>query len=123
MPLALLVVLAQTNLCEGVTCTALDECHDVGVCVPENGTCLNPPLSNKPCDGGMCRMGRCEAPPRPDAGQDAGQAQPAVPDAGMSSEHEAAAHGCAVSLAGPLLISALLLTARGRRRRARAAGR
>jgi hypothetical protein len=34
------------DLCAGVTCTALDQCHDVGVCDPQTGLCSNPVKAN-----------------------------------------------------------------------------
>ena len=42
----------QGDACEciGVVCSALDQCHDVGVCQPADGTCTNP---NK-TDGTSC---------------------------------------------------------------------
>ena len=52
-----------TEMCQGtcqhvnaVTCTALDQCHDVGACNPANGVCSNPAKSNgSPCsDNNMC---------------------------------------------------------------------
>lgn len=56
------------GLCVGdtsVTCTASDDCHDVGACVPETGQCSAPPLPDgSPCDGGVCTAGEC----RPDEG-------------------------------------------------------
>ena len=39
----------QAGACTGaspVTCTALDQCHDVGTCNPANGTCSNPNKMN-----------------------------------------------------------------------------
>ena len=39
-----------------VTCTALDDCHDSGVCNPATGVCSNPnSLDGKSCnDGNLC---------------------------------------------------------------------
>lgn len=39
-----------------VTCTALDQCHDVGACNPANGQCSNPPKTNSSLcnDGNSC---------------------------------------------------------------------
>jgi len=62
----------QSDTCQGgscaggspVTCTALDACHDVGVCVSLTGTCTNPPKANgAPCsDGSACTVGdACQA--------------------------------------------------------------
>ena len=55
--------------CSGnpVICTALDQCHDVGVCDPLNGLCSNPNLTNgTSCNDGidctgsdMCTSGMC----------------------------------------------------------------
>lgn len=43
----------QAGRCTGsnpVVCLASDECHDVGICNPSNGTCTNPPkLLGSPC--------------------------------------------------------------------------
>lgn len=52
------------GLCEGVTCTQQDQCHDIGVCNPETGNCSNPPkLDNTPCnDGSACTQSdTCQA--------------------------------------------------------------
>jgi hypothetical protein len=39
--------------CTGVTCTAQDDCHDVGTCDPATGACSNPPATNgTACDDG-----------------------------------------------------------------------
>ena len=43
----------QAGVCTGnpVTCTALDQCHEVGTCDSATGTCSNPPSPNtKSCD-------------------------------------------------------------------------
>ena len=50
-----------------VVCTALDQCHEVGVCDPATGTCSQPPRSDaSPCNDGdactrddVCRAGVC----------------------------------------------------------------
>ena len=34
------------DLCDGVVCTALDECHEVGECRPVSGLCTNPVKTN-----------------------------------------------------------------------------
>ncbi len=50
----------QDGACHGanpVTCTALDECHDVGTCDSTTGICVNPA---KP-DGSNCESGTCQA--------------------------------------------------------------
>jgi hypothetical protein len=47
----------QAGTCLGgnpVTCTALDQCHDAGVCDPATGACSNPPRA----DGTACDDGR-----------------------------------------------------------------
>ncbi|MBI5478086.1 MAG: hypothetical protein HY906_04480 [Deltaproteobacteria bacterium] len=72
------------SLCAGVVCTALDECHEVGVCDPMTGLCSNPtkapdtpctedgnPCTRDVCDGaGACShpAGNAGAPCRPSAG-------------------------------------------------------
>jgi len=39
--------------CEGVTCSAKDQCHEAGVCDPQTGTCSDPfATSGKTCDDG-----------------------------------------------------------------------
>jgi len=51
-----------------VVCTALDRCHDAGVCDPATGVCTNPAKANgTPCEDGVlcngpeaCVTGRCE---------------------------------------------------------------
>eukprot|EP01059_Diplonema_ambulator_P004353 TRINITY_DN14055_c0_g1_i1.p1 TRINITY_DN14055_c0_g1~~TRINITY_DN14055_c0_g1_i1.p1 ORF type:complete len:4521 (+),score=859.58 TRINITY_DN14055_c0_g1_i1:194-13564(+) len=55
------------NLCEGVVCTALDQCHDVGVCDFKTGRCSQPKKPEAtPCDDGIestimdsCLAGAC----------------------------------------------------------------
>ena len=41
------------DLCAGVTCGALDQCHVVGTCDPSTGACTNPPAA----DGTLCADG------------------------------------------------------------------
>jgi MYXO-CTERM domain-containing protein len=51
-----------------VTCSALDQCHDVGTCDPVTGMCSNPPKQDgAPCDDGnactqldTCQAGVCQ---------------------------------------------------------------
>jgi hypothetical protein len=66
---------SQTDTCQSggctgsnwVTCTALDQCHDVGVCQPATGNCTNPNKPNDtPCADGdactqtdTCQSGNC----------------------------------------------------------------
>src|SRR5262245_3412672 len=39
--------------CEGVVCTAIDACHEVGVCEPATGRCTNPSKpAGSACDDG-----------------------------------------------------------------------
>jgi hypothetical protein len=55
------------DLCLGVTCTALDQCHTVGVCDHATGTCSNPHQvdgiscndSNANTAGDVCTSGVC----------------------------------------------------------------
>ncbi len=60
----------QAGNCTGsnpVVCSAIDECHDVGVCDPGSGFCTNPPKpdgtrcgNTDACDGvETCRSGSC----------------------------------------------------------------
>jgi len=50
-----------------VTCTALDQCHDAGVCDHETGLCSDPPIADgTTCDDGdlctktdTCQAGAC----------------------------------------------------------------
>jgi slime mold repeat-containing protein len=57
----------QAGVCTGmnpVVCTALDQCHDAGVCDPASGTCSNPDKANgSACnDGDACtRTDTCQA--------------------------------------------------------------
>jgi hypothetical protein len=55
----------QTDACDGagtcvggssVVCTALDQCHDAGLCDPQTGLCSNPPSSSSTScnDGNAC---------------------------------------------------------------------
>jgi hypothetical protein len=61
------VDLCQAGVCVGTgpkTCTALDQCHAVGVCVPATGLCSNPALADgTSCnDGNVCTTGdACQA--------------------------------------------------------------
>lgn len=57
--------------CASVVCTALDTCHDVGVCDPSTGACSNPPKADgTTCDDGaacttndVCAQGTCSGTP------------------------------------------------------------
>jgi cysteine-rich repeat protein len=59
------------DLCAGVTCTALDQCHAVGTCDPATGLCSDPSLPNGTgCDDGnactvgdVCTAGVCSGAP------------------------------------------------------------
>ncbi|HEY2407550.1 MAG TPA: hypothetical protein VGI10_16190, partial [Polyangiaceae bacterium] len=43
-----------------VTCSALDQCHDVGTCDPTSGACSNPIAKDlTACTGGVCVNGKC----------------------------------------------------------------
>src|SRR5262249_58788514 len=64
--------LCQAGVCVGsnpVVCTALDQCHEAGVCDPATGACSQPPRSDgSPCSDGnactlddVCRAGVCTA--------------------------------------------------------------
>jgi hypothetical protein len=56
-----------TNRCAGIVCSALDQCHDVGVCDPYTGICSNPARGNgTTCNDGnactqtdTCQSGTC----------------------------------------------------------------
>jgi cysteine-rich repeat protein len=56
-----------TNLCEGVTCTPSDSCHDAGVCDQQTGICSDPvKAEGAQCDDGnactqtdACSAGTC----------------------------------------------------------------
>jgi len=54
----------QAGTCVGgspVTCSARDECHDVGTCDRATGVCTDPEKpDNEPCEtDGLCQAGRC----------------------------------------------------------------
>jgi FG-GAP repeat protein len=60
----------QSGTCTGsspVTCTAQDQCHDVGVCSPATGLCNDPPkINGSSCNDGSlctqsdtCQLGAC----------------------------------------------------------------
>ena len=54
----------QSGTCtagSAVTCTALDQCHEVGTCDPSSGTCSNPPASDTTLCGNNfhCSAGQC----------------------------------------------------------------
>jgi hypothetical protein len=66
--------LCQAGICVGtdaVSCTALDQCHDVGVCDPATGVCSDPQAAEgTPCDDGAlctdgdaCAAGGCTGTP------------------------------------------------------------
>jgi MYXO-CTERM domain-containing protein len=48
-------ICAGVDHCLGVTCTAQDECHDVGACDHATGACSNPAKA----DGSACSKGTC----------------------------------------------------------------
>lgn len=49
-----------SGLCDGVVCSALDECHDVGTCDSDTGDCSNPELDDyTSCTLGVCMGGVC----------------------------------------------------------------
>jgi hypothetical protein len=63
----------QAGVCTGsnpVICTALDECHDVGVCDTSTGVCSNPQKADNtlctsdgnPCTSDVCLSGTCSHP-------------------------------------------------------------
>jgi MYXO-CTERM domain-containing protein len=58
-------VCAGVDHCIGVTCTALDECHDTGTCVDHaTGACDNPAKADgTSCSLGTCQQGTCTASP------------------------------------------------------------
>ncbi len=54
------------SMCAGVTCTAIDQCHDIGTCDSATGLCSNPAKpDDAPCtdlstgNGGTCQAGLC----------------------------------------------------------------
>jgi hypothetical protein len=55
----------QAGSCVGtssVTCTASDQCHEVGTCDPSTGTCSNPVRTGGCDDGNACTVGEtCQA--------------------------------------------------------------
>jgi N-acetylneuraminic acid mutarotase len=77
----------QAGVCSSptsvVTCTPLDECHNVGVCDSGSGVCSNPPKPNgSSCSVGTCIGGVCNA--QPDGGvTDAASADAATADAAV----------------------------------------
>ncbi|MBN2802845.1 MAG: CRTAC1 family protein [Deltaproteobacteria bacterium] len=60
---------SETDLCAGVTCEAMDQCHKAGVCEPSTGECSNPVIADgSGCDdnnvctyGETCQAGVCSA--------------------------------------------------------------
>ncbi|HZR83412.1 MAG TPA: Ig domain-containing protein [Candidatus Binatia bacterium] len=57
-------IVGPPGLCDGVVCTASDQCHDVGVCDPETGLCSDPvkPAGTACEDGDACTVNdRCDA--------------------------------------------------------------
>ena len=55
---------AEIDLCAGVVCTAIDQCHEAGTCDPATGVCSNPPKPDRAAcdDGNACtRVDYCEA--------------------------------------------------------------
>ena len=53
----------QAGACKSgkaVTCKALDECHQTGICDSDTGTCLNPAVAEgTACSAGVCSAGQC----------------------------------------------------------------
>ena len=66
--LVMKLVCAPTDKCQGVVCTALDQCHQAGTCDPATGQCSNPAKPDgAPCDDGnacsqvdTCQAGLCQ---------------------------------------------------------------
>jgi len=59
---ACLVPACKNGVCTSapVTCTAEDECHDVGECAPATGVCSSPAKADGTgCTGGQCKAGVC----------------------------------------------------------------
>ena len=57
----------QAGACTGaapMTCSALDQCHDIGMCDPMTGICGNPdkPDGTSCSNGGVCKAGSCVPP-------------------------------------------------------------
>lgn len=82
---------APCSKCIGVTCTALDQCHDVGVCDPATGICSNPPKADgsacndnnactqtDTCVAGVCTGSNPVVCPTPDQCHDPGTCNPAT---------------------------------------------
>jgi len=71
---------------EPITCVATNECHAVGICVPEAGTCTSPVLPDgTPCSGGVCASGWC---------------RPSFLDANQGSADDSTDSGCSVRSGG-----------------------
>jgi hypothetical protein len=104
-----------------LSCTALDECHEAGVCDSATGTCSSPPrLDGSPCTGGRCLAAVCVVGAdggvldggrddgggvRPDGAvpvEDGGHADGGHADGGSpdGSTMEAPAEGCGCRVAG-----------------------
>ncbi|MGC4118174.1 MAG: lamin tail domain-containing protein [Myxococcales bacterium] len=71
-------ICAGVDLCAGVTCTALDQCHLAGTCDHATGTCSNPAKTDgascddsNPCTADACQAGVCAGVPAA-AGTDCG---------------------------------------------------
>ncbi|WP_246356654.1 FG-GAP-like repeat-containing protein [Pyxidicoccus fallax] len=53
----------EPDLCAGVVCAPLDECHVAGTCDSATGLCSNPTAPDGTlCGGGICEAGVCRAP-------------------------------------------------------------
>jgi hypothetical protein len=79
------------NRCEGVVCTAVDQCHDAGTCDPATGTCSNPAkpdgatcddnnacTQTDTCQGGVCVGGNPVTCTAADQCHDIGTCDPAT---------------------------------------------
>lgn len=58
-----LAIVGPPRLCDGVVCTASDQCHDIGTCDPETGLCSDPAKpAGELCDDGVaCTVNdRCD---------------------------------------------------------------
>jgi hypothetical protein len=107
-----------------LTCSAMNACHDVGVCDPAASGCTNPAKPNgTPCNNGVCVGGLCVSD-NPTSGAGTGSSSTGATSSSGGGGGPGSSSGCTCAVADPrasgalwLCLGMLLLTRRGPRRR------
>lgn len=120
----------QSGVCVGgstLSCSAMNACHEVGVCDPALGACTNPAKpDDTPCNNGVCVGGLCISDnPSSGAGTGVTSGSTGATSSSGGGGGPGASGGCSQSAPSPRSIGALwlcfgvlLVTRRGRRRHA-----